>query len=81
MDVIRALMGHANVHVNCGCGTSLEACMARLASEGFDVMDPLVTGVRNVSAEESDGKFDPYIHFTNSMTGVSPYEITGQRHD
>lgn len=63
VDVIRALMGHANVHVNCGCGTSLEACMARLASEGFDVMDPLVTGVRNVSAEESDGKFDPYIHF------------------
>lgn len=62
IDVIKALLGHVNVHVNCGCGTSIESCKKDLAAAGIDVTDPVTSGTRNVSEERSDG-FSPYIRF------------------
>ena len=55
IDVIKELVGHVNVHVNCGCGTDLENCKAQLAAAGLDVNDPVVSGVRNVSAGDEGG--------------------------
>ncbi|MDD5807367.1 MAG: agmatine deiminase family protein [Eggerthellales bacterium] len=61
-DVIKALLGHVNVHVNCPCGITIEEAKATLSAAGLDVTDPVVDGVRNVSVENQD-KFSPYIRF------------------
>lgn len=63
-QVIKSLLGHVNVHVNCGCQTSLEACKAYLAAEGVDVTDDATSGQRNVSADgPSEDEFSRTIRF------------------
>lgn len=64
VEVVKNLLGHVNVHVNCGCETSLEACKQMLADAGVDVSDPDTEGQRNTAADNGDEKFSPFIRFT-----------------
>ena len=64
VEVVKNLLGHVNVHVNCGCETSLEACKQMLADAGVDVSDPDTEGQRNPAADNGDEKFSPFIRFT-----------------
>lgn len=64
VEMVRNLLGHVNVHINCGCETSLEACKAMLESAGIDTSDPGTSGQRNTSTEDGEGTFSPYIRFT-----------------
>ena len=64
VEVVKNLLGHVNVHVNCGCETSLEACKQMLADAGVDISDPDTSGQRNTATDNGDGKFSPYIRFT-----------------
>ncbi len=76
VEVVKNLLGHVNVHVNCGCETSLEACKQMLADAGVDVSDPDTEGQRNTAADNGDEKFSPFIRFTHSAT---PPLTTGMR--
>ena len=62
VDVVKALLGHVNIRVNCPCGITIEQVKANLAENGVDVTDPVVDGVRNVDVEFKGG-FSPYIRF------------------
>ena len=62
--MVKNLLGHVNVHVNCGCETSLEACKQMLADAGVDVSDPDTEGQRNTAADNGDEKFSPFSRFT-----------------
>lgn len=63
VEIIKNLLGHVNVHVNCGMDTSIERCQAYLAAHGIDSADADEAGARNTSeAGEGEG-FSTKIHF------------------
>ena len=62
VDVIKALLGHVNVHVNCPCGVEIADAKATLAAAGVDVTDPVTDVVRNTNVDW-DSPFSPYIRF------------------
>lgn len=76
VEVVKNLLGHVNVHVNCGCETSLEACKQMLADAGVDVSDPeprvsatppLITGMRSSAPSSAS---------PSSTTGACPSATT-----
>ena len=76
VEVVKNLLGHVNVHVNCGCETSLEACKQMLAEQGVDVSDPDTEGQRNTAADNGDEKFSPSSASPSSTTGACPSATT-----
>ena len=76
VEVVKNLLGHVNVHVNCGCETSLEACKQMLADAGVDVSDPDTEGQRNTAADNGDEKFSPSSASPSSTTGACPSATT-----
>ena len=62
VDVVKALLGHVNIHINCPCGVEIADAKATLAAAGLDVCDSVTEGVRNANTEW-DSKFSPYIRF------------------
>ncbi len=65
VEIIKNLLGHATVHVNCGMETSVERCQAYLAAHGIDSADADAgeEGVRNSTAEGETSGFSTKIHF------------------
>ena len=49
VEVVKNLLGHVNVHVNCGCETSLEACKQMLADAGYTEPVELTLSIRTGS--------------------------------
>lgn len=63
-DIVKTLLGHVNVHVNCGCQTSMERCKDYLGAAGVDVTDSTEGVLRNVSTEGApEGAFSKEVQF------------------
>lgn len=63
-EVIKALIGHVNVHINCGNQTNIDGVKSFLSAAGIDCTSTEYAGQRCVAVDlKGDGQWDKEIHF------------------